>query len=131
MKDLQYYLNLPYKIEIKKMLHPHGVFTMQIDNKEINKTLPVTVAAFFAIWCIMIVITTFIACIFGVEIFTSFTGALSMVGNVGPAFGALGPSANYGWLHPVVKWWYSFAMIAGRLELFTMIIFFTPDYWKK
>lgn len=119
------------KIEIKKMLHPHGVFTMQIDNKEINKTLPVTVAAFFAIWCIMIVITTFIACIFGVEIFTSFTGALSMVGNVGPAFGALGPSANYGWLHPVVKWWYSFAMIAGRLELFTMIIFFTPDYWKK
>ena len=54
-----------------------------------------------------------------------------MVGNVGPAFGALGPSANYGWLHPVVKWWYSFAMIAGRLELFTMIIFFTPDYWKK
>jgi len=54
-----------------------------------------------------------------------------MIGNCGPAFGALGPSNNCGWLAAPVKWWYSFAMIAGRLELFTLFIFLTPAYWKK
>jgi len=45
-----------------------------------------------------------------------------MVGNVGPAFGAFGPTANYGAIPCALKWWYSFAMIAGRLEIFTMLI---------
>ena len=54
-----------------------------------------------------------------------------MVGNVGPAFGLLGPTANYGSLPAFVKLWYCFAMLAGRLELYTMIIFFLPSYWKK
>ena len=54
-----------------------------------------------------------------------------MVGNVGPAFGMLGPAANYGSLPVLVKLWYCFAMLAGRLELYTMIIFFLPSYWKK
>ena len=60
-----------------------------------------------------------------------FTAAFSMIGNIGPAFGELGPTANYGFLSDGVKIWYSFAMIAGRLELYNMIIFFLFDYWRK
>ena len=65
------------------------------------------------------------------DVFTSFTGALSMIGNIGPGFGKLGPACNYGWLPAGVKWWYSFIMLTGRLEFYTMIIFFTPSFWKK
>jgi trk system potassium uptake protein TrkH len=65
------------------------------------------------------------------DVLTSFTGALSMIGNIGPGFGKLGPSCNYGWLPAAVKWWYCFAMAAGRLEFFTMIIFLSPSFWKK
>ena len=65
------------------------------------------------------------------DLFSAFTGALSMIGNIGPAFGSLGPSCNYGSLPSLLKWWYAFAMLAGRLELYTMIIFFIPHYWKK
>ena len=48
-----------------------------------------------------------------------------------PAFGQLGPSFNYGFLPDFIKWWYGFAMLAGRLELYTMIIMFTTSFWKE
>ena len=73
----------------------------------------------------------FIGTIARMDIFTSFTGAISMIGNVGPGFNALGPSNNCAWLCDGVKWWYCLAMIAGRLELFTLFIFLIPDYWRK
>ena len=58
----------------------------------------------------------------GLDTFTAFTGALSMVGNIGPAFGQLGPTSNYGALAAPLKWFYMFAMLAGRLEIYTLLI---------
>ena len=89
------------------------------------------VTAFFYLYIMLVFCTTLFASIFGLDILSSFTGALSMVGNVGPAFSKLGPSSNYFFLATPIKWWYCFAMLAGRLELFTMLIFFTRDFWRK
>lgn len=117
--------------EIKKMLHPHGVFTIRLNNRVGRKDIVFNVTAFMALYFILVAVTTFVGCLGNLDILTAFTGALSMVGNVGPAAGALGPSGNYGFLPDFVKWWYCFAMLAGRLELYTMLIFFLPGYWKK
>ena len=117
--------------EILKLLHPRGVFALRIDRQPRRNEIGVTVTAFFFLYLILVLATTLVACIFGVDILTSFTGAISMIGNVGPAFGKLGPSCNYGWLPDAVKWLYSFAMLAGRLEFFTMMVFFSPSFWKK
>lgn len=117
--------------EILKLLHPRGVFKLRIDRQPRQNEIGSTVTAFFFIYLILIFVVTFIACLFGIDILTSFTGALSMVGNVGPGFGLLGPSCNYGWLPAAVKWLYCFAMLAGRLEFFTMVVFFSPSFWKK
>jgi trk system potassium uptake protein TrkH len=57
----------------------------------------------------------------GLDMFTALTGAMSMVGNVGPAFGKLGPSFNYGDIAAPLKYFYSFAMLAGRLEIYTLL----------
>lgn len=117
--------------ELLKMLHPHGVFTIRLNKKAGRKDVVFSVAAFFFVWVMAIALTTIFTCFFGIDIFTSFTGALSMAGNIGPGFNLLGPSANFGWLPSIVKWWYCVLMIAGRLEFFTIIIFFSPSYWKK
>lgn len=119
------------KNEIKKLLHPAGIFTIQLDKRAGRKDVVFSVASFFIMYFILLAITTFIACLSGLDIFSSFTGALSMVGNIGPGFNQLGPSCNYGGLAGFVKLWYCFAMLAGRLEFYTMMIFFFPDYWKK
>lgn len=117
--------------EIRKMIHPHGVFSLRLNNNPARKNLVFTVASFFVLYFLLVLLTTFVGCLGKLDIFSAFTGALAMVGNIGPAFGVLSPSANYGFLPNFVKLWYCFAMLAGRLELYTMLIFFTPSYWKK
>ena len=117
--------------ETKRMLHPHGVFSIRLNNRVGRKDIVFNVAAFMTVYFAVVAITTFAGCLANLDLFTAFTGALSMVGNVGPGFGKLGPSFNYGFLPSLLKWWYCFAMLAGRLELYTMIIFFMPSYWKK
>ncbi|MCQ2611308.1 MAG: TrkH family potassium uptake protein [Treponema sp.] len=118
------------KNEILKMLHPHGVFSIRLDEKAGRKDIVFSVAAFFICYSVMVMVTTFAGTLANLDILTAFTGALSMVGNVGPAFGQLGPSFNYAGLPVLLKWWYMFVMIAGRLEIYTMIMFLVPDFWK-
>jgi len=117
--------------ETSRMLHPHGVFSIRLDGRPGRKDIVFNVTAFMAVYFILVAITTFVGCLGKLDIWSAFTGALTMVGNIGPGYGLLGPSSNFGFLPDAVKLWYSFAMLAGRLELYTMIIFFLPVYWKK
>lgn len=117
--------------EIRRMLHPHGIFTVRLNGKPGRKDVVFNVAAFFFVYLLLVILTTFIGCFGNLDLWSSFTGALSIVGNVGPGFGQLGPSNTYSFLPSFLKWWYCFAMLAGRLELYTMLIFFVPAYWKK
>lgn len=117
--------------EMLRMLHPHGIFSISINKKAGRKDLVFNVAAFAFVYFALVFITMMVSTFCGLDILTSFTASLSMVGNIGPAFGALNPSANCGFLCPFLKYWYCFAMIAGRLELYNLIIFLLPDYWKK
>ena len=71
---------------------------------------------------ILVLATTFAGAVAGLDVFTAMTAAASMVGNVGPAFGQLGPTANYAFLPAPLKLWYCFAMLAGRLEIYTLFI---------
>ncbi|MBQ0050859.1 MAG: TrkH family potassium uptake protein [Treponema sp.] len=119
------------KNEMLRMLHPHGIFSISINKKAGRKDLVFNVAAFAFVYFGLVGITTMIGAFCNLDVFTSLTASLSMVGNIGPAFGELGPTANYGWLCPFLKYWYCFAMIAGRLELYNLIIFILPDYWKN
>ena len=117
--------------ETKRMLHPHGIFTIRLNGKVSSKDIVLSVTSFMFLYAVVIALTVFVGCLGNLDVLSSVTGALSMVGNVGPAFGVLGPTSNYGALPVFVKLWYCFAMLAGRLELYTMFIFFMPSYWKK
>ena len=117
--------------EMLRMLHPHGVFTVSINKKAGRKDLVFNVAAFTFVYFMLLFISTMVSTFCGLDIFTSFTASLSMIGSIGPAFGQLNPSQNFGIISPFLKYWYCFVMIAGRLELYNLIIFLFPDYWKK
>ncbi|MBP5285953.1 MAG: TrkH family potassium uptake protein [Kiritimatiellae bacterium] len=108
--------------EMRRIVHPHQVFTLRINGKSGYESFIPVVSSFVLTYFILVISTTFAGAIAGLDIFTSFTAAASMVGNVGPAFGQLGPSANCGFLPAALKWWYCFAMLAGRLEIYTFLI---------
>ena len=67
----------------------------------------------------------------GEEMLTSISAAAAAIGNVGPGFAGVGPAANYAHLHPVAKWVLSFLMLAGRLEILTVLILLTPGFWRR
>jgi len=117
--------------EMDRMIHPHGVFAIRLDGRAGRKDIVFSVAAFGMVYAALVMATTFIGTCGELDLWSAFTGALSIVGNVGPAFGRLGPIYTYSFLPDFVKWSYSFAMLAGRLELYTMIIFFERAYWKR
>ncbi len=117
--------------EMGRALHPHGVFSIRLNGRAGRKDIVYSAAAFVFVYFLLVLITTFAAAAGGADSFSSFTASLALVGNIGPGFGMVGPIHNYGFFADWTKWWFSFAMIAGRLELYTMIIFFMPSFWKK
>ena len=108
--------------EVRRILHPHEVFTLNINGCPGREAFVPVVASFMFVYMLLVSATTLAGALAGLDVFTAFTGALSMVGNVGPAFGALGPTSNYGALAAPLKWFYMFAMLAGRLEIYTLLI---------
>ena len=108
--------------EVRRILHPHEVFTLNINGCPGRGAFVPVVASFVFVYMLLVLVTTFAGALSGLDVFTAFTGALSMVGNIGPAFGALGPTSNYGELAAPLKWFYMFAMLAGRLEIYTLLI---------
>lgn len=109
------------RIELRRILHPHEVATLELNGVTGREIFVPVVATFVFAYLLLVLFTTFAGAIAGLDLYTAFTAALSMVGNVGPAFGTLGPTANYGALAPALKWWYAFAMLAGRLEIYTLL----------
>lgn len=117
--------------EMRRMIHPYGVYNIRLNKRAGRKDIVFSVAGFIFLFLLLVFITAFIATFDGTDIITSFSASLALIGNIGPGFGKVGPAFNYGFFSPFTKWWFSFAMIAGRLELYTILIFFLPSYWKK
>ena len=65
------------------------------------------------------------------DLLTALTGSISCIGNVGPAFGMLSPDRTFAWMTPPAKLLMALEMLIGRLELYTVMIFFLPSFWKK
>lgn len=108
--------------ELRRLVHPYGVFTLRMDGITGRERSVPAVASFIFVYFLLVLITAFFGGLSGLEPFTAFTAALAMVGNIGPAFGSLGPSSNYGDVPSLLKCWYMVAMLAGRLEIYTLLL---------
>jgi len=108
--------------DVQRLIHPHGVFTLRINGVPGRSEVVSVVGSFIFVYFVLVLVTALAGALAGLDVYTSFTAALSMVGNIGPAFGSLGPASNYGALPGPLKLWYCFAMLAGRLEVYTLLI---------
>ncbi len=116
--------------EFTRFFMPQKVSVIKINNKKIDSDYIRVVLVFILTYIFLLLLTTVVISLQNIDILTSFTTALSALGNIGPGFGAIGPTENYAFFSPAVKLFLSFVMIAGRLELFTVLILFTPRFWK-
>jgi trk system potassium uptake protein TrkH len=110
--------------EIRRHIHPYGVFSLRINGLPVREGVVLTVASFVFAYILLVMVTALIGAAAGLDIVSAVSGAFSMVGNVGPAFGQLGPTYNYGGIPDSLKWWYMLAMLAGRLEIYTLLLLF-------
>jgi trk system potassium uptake protein TrkH len=117
--------------EMRKVIYPRGVFSIQLNKRVGRKDVIYGVAGFFFLYISVVAATALITAASGTDIFSSFSAALSITGNIGVGFSAIGPTHNYGLFPDHIKWLYSFVMIAGRLELWTVFLLFSPVYWRR
>jgi trk system potassium uptake protein TrkH len=117
--------------ELRRVIHPNAVFSIQLNKRVGRKDVIYGVAGFFFIYVMVITVTTLVSAAAGVDLFSSLSAALSITGNVGVGFGDIGPSSNYGAFPDHIKWLFSFVMITGRLEMWTVFVLFCPAYWRK
>jgi trk system potassium uptake protein TrkH len=117
--------------ELRRVVYPRGVFSVQLNKRVGRKDVVYGVAGFFFMYLVVVAVTTLLTAASGVDLFSSFSAALSITGNVGVGFGTIGPAHNYSVFADPVKWLFSFVMIAGRLEMWTVFLLFSPAYWRK
>lgn len=118
-------------LEFKRTLHPNAIIPVRYNNKTVTEHIVYNVIGFFVLYMLLFVIGALVLSFLGLDFESAIGGAASSLGNVGPAFGSLSPLNNFNTLPDIGKWWCGFLMLAGRLELFTVLILFTPYFWKK
>jgi trk system potassium uptake protein TrkH len=117
--------------ELKYLIYPRGVFTVKIDGSSVKKEIVYSIAGFVFFYIALLLFTTFVVATGDNDILTSLSTALVTLGNIGPGFGEIGPAFNYAHYPDYIKWYLSFIMMTGRLEVYTVIMLFVPMFWKK
>lgn len=118
-------------MEFKRTLHPNAILPVRYNNKGVPRPIVYNVLGFFTLYMLSFIVGVLVFSWLGLDFMTALGGAAATVGNVGPAIGGLGPDHTYAFLPDAAKWWSSFLMLIGRLELFTVLILFTPFFWRS
>jgi trk system potassium uptake protein TrkH len=117
--------------EMKRLLYPRGVFSIRLNNKVGSKSVVYGVAGFVFLYLFITLSAALIVSSSGMDLLSSLSLAALCLGNVGLGLGAAGPGAVFQDLPALIKWVLSFVMIAGRLELWTALVFFSRAYWRQ
>lgn len=119
------------KREIDKIIHPKRIKSVKIDGKAIEEETISGVFLFLCAYFIIFVIATFIVSCDGFDVVSTITSVIATIGNIGPGLEMVGPVGNFSEFSPLSKLVLSFCMLAGRLEIYPMIIMFSPSLWRK
>ena len=116
--------------ETRRMLHSRAIIPIRIGDRTISDDVIRNTLGFFLIYLLFFMITALVLTALNFDFLSSLSAAASAIGNVGPAFGAFGPTDNYALLHPIGKWMMTFCMLLGRLEIFTIMVLFSRTFWR-
>ena len=116
--------------EVRKLLHPKGVFNITIGENTIDDNVVRATLGFYLFYILIFVFTAIFLSFTGLDVETALTASASAIGNIGPGLGSIGPTDNWGHLSDFAKWLTSFCMLLGRLEIFTVVVLFSRSFWK-
>jgi trk system potassium uptake protein TrkH len=117
--------------EMRRILYPQGVFSIHLNKKVGRKDVVYSVTSFVFLYAAVVFLVSLAGSLSGLDVFSAFNAAVATVSNLGTGFGAVGPGHNFGQFPDHLKWIYAFAMIAGRLELWTVLTLLSPEYWRR
>ena len=118
--------------QIKKLVYPHGVFSIKYNNEKISNTFIYSIITFVFLYFFIFFILAALLSINGLDFVTSISGSASAISNVGPGLGdIIGPNGNFSELPNFSKLSLSLGMLLGRLELFAVLVLFFPSFWKN
>lgn len=113
-----------------KLVHPKAVRHVKIGGKVVPKEVLDGVHVFVLLYFLSFFVATASLTLLDIDLVTAIGAVAATLGNVGPGLGGVGPAETYAAIHPLGKWILSACMVLGRLELFTVIVLFTPDLWR-
>ena len=117
--------------EIFRIIHPHAVTSVKLGGRPVPQEILSSIWGFFILYLALFVISTMIMSVLGLDLISSFASVAACIFNVGPGLGIVGPVDNYLGVPFMGKWVLIFCMLLGRLEIYTVIVLLTPEYWRK
>lgn len=132
VKIVRYQLLLKNSIlELKRLIHPQAVIPVRQNGKAIQPDIIAKVGAFVLLYFFIFGISSILLAITGLDSTSSMGAVAACLGNIGPGLDVTGPVSNYSSVTDFGKWVLSIVMLLGRLEIFTILILFSPSFWKK
>ncbi len=117
--------------ELRLMVHPQAVEPMRIGNQVVPNRIAYAVLAFIFLYFMTVVVLTFALLLSGLDIVSSLSAVIASINNMGPGLNRVGPSTTYQSLSDFQTWVCTTAMLLGRLEIFSVLVLFTPAFWRK
>lgn len=117
--------------EFNRVLHPNAVIPVRMDGNAISQNTRATVLTFTCLYFLLVFVGWFVFMVIGLDAIEAYSITVTSLGNVGPGLGTLGPAYSWSALPAVAKWLSTLCMLIGRLELFTVLLMFTPSFWKR
>jgi trk system potassium uptake protein TrkH len=122
-------LSLQGTRELKRLVHPRAVYTIKVGNKALRQQVVDAVWGFFSAYALVFVICMLALIATGIEELTAFSAVAATLNNLGPGLGEV--AAHFGDINDTAKWVLILAMLFGRLEIFTLLVLFTPTFWRS
>jgi trk system potassium uptake protein TrkH len=117
--------------ELKLLIHPRAVIPLKIDRKAVHTPIINSVLAFIGLFVGIWAVSTLILIILDIDVVTAIGATTATLSNIGPGLNKVGAADNYAWICQPGKWLLIFNMLAGRLELYTVLVLMVPDFWRK
>jgi len=117
--------------ELVRIVHPNVINPVVVGGRAVSEKVIQSIIAFMMIYGATLVTLTMVLLFSGLDVVTAFTAVIACVNNIGPGLGEVGPAVNYSGLTDFQTWVCTFAMMLGRLELLSVLVLFTTQFWRK
>ncbi len=132
MKVIRLYILIQFvRMEVKRLLHPSAVIPLRVGAHVIPREIVTHVIGFLGLMAGLFCIGVLLMTLLGLDLVSALGAVAATLGNIGPGLGSVGPSDNYAHIPVIGKWILTFFMLAGRLEIYTVLILFAPSFWRK